>query len=213
MQAGIILSVHHRADARSVTIENRPLSPIQPQLPSADAFRQAAARTALVQVTLDGSQWEVKGVGTLPGSQRPVMWVEGEVDTASVFVASLQNHFSAGISRAVARELDLQPSPGIPLSSRKVTQALDMADASHAPLAGVDYMTQLDLSASSQGDGFRRVCEALGVSAASLGIEQRAAVDARMAESFGTAAAHGGSPVPRDTALQWLREALAIVRA
>jgi hypothetical protein len=51
------------------------------------------------------------------------------------------------------------------------------------------------------------------MAAASLGVEQRAAIDARMAENFGTAAAHGGSPVPRDTAMQWLREALAVVRA
>lgn len=179
--------------------------------PLLDAFRQEASRHDAVHVTLDDSSWRVHGVGVMPQSRREVAWVSADEvppDATSVFVQALQQSFSSGISQAVARALDLQPSPGQPLSSRTVTQALDMAETGHKALSGVDFFTRLQFSAVADGPQFRRVCASLERAGSSLLPAQREHIDRQLEQRFLEAQSRGASPVPPEVVEGWLKQAL-----
>lgn len=179
--------------------------------PLLDAFRQAAQTHDAVRITLDGADWQVQGVGTMPQSRREVAWVSPDAaqpDTTSVFVQALEQSFSSGLSAAVARSLDLRPAPGQALSSRTVNQAVDMAQTGQQALSGVDFLTRLQFSAASNGPEFRRVCESLGQEAGAVTQERRQHIDAQMDARFAQAHASGASPVSGQQAEQWLRQAL-----
>lgn len=176
------------------------------QVPPPEAFGAAAQAHADVRLSLNGEEWAVRGTGTMPGSGRQVAWVDGGPDVTSVFVESLSRGFSRGIGNAVAREFDLQPSPGKPLSSRSVQDALAMAQTAQAPLAGVDFMTRLDLSAVGNGGGFRQVAQQAGVDPAGLSPARRQRIDAEMAGRFEAAAREGPTALP--VAAAWLTDLL-----
>ena len=179
-------------------------------LPPLDAFSTAARSNESITLSLDGETWQVQGTGVLPGSGRQVAWVkpeDGQVDTTSAFVQALGQSFSAGISRAVARELDLSPAPGQALSSRKVEQAVDMAQHGQQALTGVDFFTRLQFSASSAGSEFKRISADMGVSG-QLDSAQRARIDQQLDQKFAEAMAAGKSPVTYSDAERWLKEAL-----
>lgn len=176
-----------------------------------EAFEQAAHKHDAVRITLDGAHWQVQGVGTMPQSRREVAWVSPDAaqsDTTSAFVQALGQSFSAGISAAVARQLDLQPAPGQALASRTVKLALDMAQTSRQALTGVDFLTRLQFSAAADGPEFRRVCESLALDAGALTAAERERIDAQLDERFAQAQASGASAVESDMAEQWLRQAL-----
>lgn len=175
--------------------------------PSLDAFQQAAREGDWVHVSRDGAQWKVLGTGTTP-TQRSVAWIEPEADSTSAFVGALGQSFSQGIQASVVRELGLGPAPGKPLSSRTVMQAIDMAQTSRQTLQGVDFLTQLTLSAASRSTGFSEACRASGISADALSAGQRESIDAAMQQRFEAAAREGRSPVALQTAREWLREEL-----
>ncbi|MET4580339.1 hypothetical protein [Ottowia thiooxydans] len=180
-------------------------------LPPLDAFSSAARSNESIKLTLDGERWQVQGTGVLPGSGRQVAWVKpdsDQVDTTSAFVQALGQSFSAGISRAVARELDLSPAPGKALSSRKVEQAVDMAQHSQQALSGVDFFTRLQFSASSGGSEFKRVSAQEGITG-KLPTDVLARLDQILDQKFSDAVKTGASPVAYRDAENWLKEALA----
>lgn len=149
--------------------------------------------------------------GTTP-SQRSVAWIEPETDSTSAFVGALEQSFSQGIRASVVRELGLDAAPGKPLSSRTVMQAIDMAQTSRQTLQGVDFLTQLTLSAVGQSSGFKDVCQASGIPPSAVDAKQREAIDAAMQMRFEAAAREGASPVSMQTAKDWLREELGVLK-
>lgn len=179
--------------------------------PSLADFQTAANQHSNLSLELDGEKWQVRGVGVMPGSGRTVAWVGAEssqTDTTSVFVQALGQSFSAGIARAVARELHLEPNPGQPLSSRAVTHAIDMAQTSHQALAGVDFLTRLQFSASKGGSEFKRVCAQEGLDVAKLSSTTLAQIDRQMDSHFQIAQGKGAVPVLFTDAEKWLKAAL-----
>ena len=175
--------------------------------PSLDAFQQAAQEGDWVHVSRDGAQWKVLGTGTTP-SQRSVAWIEPGADSTSAFVGALGQSFSQGIQASVVRELGLGPAPGKPLSSRTVMQAIDMAQTSRQTLQGVDFLTQLTMSAVGQSAGFKEACRSAGISSEAVTPQQRESIDAAMQQRFDLAAREGRSPVALQTARDWLRDEL-----
>jgi hypothetical protein len=178
--------------------------------PLLDAFRQSAEQGDSVRVQVDGQELRVLAQGELQGGSgtRSVSWVEGGVDTTAMFVDALGQAYGRGLSGALARELGLEPAPGKPLSSRQVSQALEMAETGRQALSGVDFLTALQHSAKSQGIGFQAVAAELGIAPQSLAPEVRARIDESMEARFSEAQAKGQSPVQADTVRGWLREEL-----
>ena len=177
-----------------------------------DAFRESARQGESVQVSIDGQDFKVLAQGQLQGQatgNRSVAWVQGDIDTTSLFVQSLAQSVGGGLSSAVARELGLDPGPGQALSSRAITQALDMAETGRQALSGVDFLTRLEHSASAQGPGFQAAIASLGIDASAVTPQQRQQLDERMQGRFDAAAAQGQSPVSSATAATWLRAELA----
>ena len=176
-------------------------------LPSLDSFKTASQGADAVYIAVSGESLQVLGTGVTP-SGRSVTWVAPDMDTTRMFTQALEHRFGPGISKAIAQELNLQPSPGKPLSARTVEQALHMAETSSQAMSGVDFITQLDCSATAQGAGFQAVCQSLGLSPASLTAQQRQDIDAAMQSHFEQAASQGRSPVTPETAHAWLRALL-----
>lgn len=109
---------------------------------------------------------------------------------------------------AAERTLDRPGRAQAPDSAQRTQQALQ--EAARA-LAGVDYLTQLELSAVYRGPGFKAVAQGLGLSPHALDPSTRDQIDARMGLRFAEAAANGGSPVDRQVASQWLHYELFIL--
>lgn len=185
-----------------------PLSAPSSSGPSLEAFASAASVGDAVHVSVSGQSMQVLGTGSTPGG-RSVAWVAPDVDTTAMFTNALARTHGQGVAIAVARELGLQPSPGTPLASRVVSQALDMAQTTRAALEGVDFFTQMLCSARSGGPAFQQACQATGVASADVGQAQRQQIDQAMQSRFEQAAAQGQSPVSPGTAQQWLRELLS----
>lgn len=186
---------------------SNPLSADAIARPSLDAFQQAAREGDWVHVSPDGTQWKVLGTGSTP-TQRSVAWIEPEADATSAFVGALGHSFSQGIQASVVRELGLGPAPGKLLSSRTVMQAIDMAQTSRQSLQGVDFLTQLTLSAVGQSKAFNEACRTHGIAAPAVSSAQREAIDAAMQQRFEAAEREGRSPVAIRTAREWLDEAI-----
>ncbi len=119
--------------------------------------------------------------------------------------------FSDRLIDAAQRVLDLPTdplSPQPPEAAQRTQQALHEAALA---LDGVDYLTQLTLSAVHRGPGFRAAAQALGLSPHALDPATRAQIDARMGQRFAQAAAAGSAPVDHRTAAQWLHHELFIL--
>lgn len=174
---------------------------------SLSSFRDSARKGDRLHVVHDGSAWKVwaSGAAMSEGS-------EVELDTIEIFVAALGRAFFRGIQGAVVRELGLDPKPGQPLESRLVLQAITMAEASWQALQGVDFMTQLMLSAAAHSSAFVEACRALGLAPDAVSAQQRAAVDACMRKRFAQAVRQGNFPVAPALAQQWLRAELMAVQ-
>lgn len=178
-----------------------------PGYPQLDAFTQAAQGGGDVFISVAGEHLQVLGTGATPGG-RSVAWVAPDVDTVSMFSQALANTYGNGIASAVSRELGLAASPGKPLSSRTIEQAVDMAQTSRQALEGVDFATRLACSASTGSSVFMAACTQAGIDPASLDAQQRHTLDASMQHRFDQAAATGQSPVSLDTARAWLTQLL-----
>lgn len=179
--------------------------------PGLEAFERSARQADAVRVVLDGDSFQVLGQGQLPTAQgmRSVAWVQSDqADTTRMFVDALAQTYGGGISQAVARELGLDPAPGKPLASRLVHQAIDAANTGRQALSGVDFLTQIDHSATAQGGAFRAKLQALGLDTTPLDTATRQAIDQQMREQFEHAARQGQVPVSAATAGQWLEAAL-----
>ncbi len=179
---------------------------------SLDSFRDSARKGDQLQVVHDGSAWKIWASGTTM-SEGLVARSDIEVDTTQIFVDALGRAFSRGIQDAVVRELGLDPKPGQPLESQRVLQAIAMAETSWQALQGVDFMTQLMLSATAQSRVFVETCHALGLPPDAVSARQRAAVDGCMQERFAQAACEGNFPVAPALAQQWLHAELSAVQA
>lgn len=117
--------------------------------PSLDAFGQAAAQGPAITLSVDGQSLQVLGQGELrtgAGPARSVAWVQAEgggPDATQAFVQALNSAHGERLSQAVARELGLSPSPGVPLESRAVQQAIDMAQTAAVALEGAAFLATL----------------------------------------------------------------------
>jgi hypothetical protein len=202
----------------TVNVSTAPIPPsgsVSP-LPNLRAFEEAARQQKDGVLELDGDRLQVLATGATP-TQRPVAWVRsetsasgtGSVDTTSAFVGALSQSFTGGITQAVARELDLAPAAGVPLASRTVSLAIDMARTGQQAMDGVDFLTRLDFSAANRGGGFDAACREAGMQPAELSAAQRTQVDRALDGRFADAAEAGQSPVSVDAAAGWLRQILA----
>jgi hypothetical protein len=177
-----------------------------------DTFAQKASQSDQLQaMVVDGQAYTVQAVGQLStaGGQRSVAWVQGDVDTTTLFMQALGASFGGPLSAAVSKELGLAPNPGKPLASRLVTQAMDMAQTGQQALSGIDFSTRLAHSASNGGAAFKAVAAELAISPAALTDASRRDIDARMVQRFDAASASGQTPVSAAQADQWLRAELA----
>lgn len=117
--------------------------------PSLEAFGQAAAQGSAITLSVDGQSLQVLGQGELrtgDGPARSVAWVQGDgtgPDPTQAFVQALNSAHGERLSQAVARELGLAPRPGVPLESRTVQQALDMAQTAAVALEGAAFLSKL----------------------------------------------------------------------
>jgi hypothetical protein len=205
----------------TVNVSTAPIPPsgsVSP-LPNLRAFEEAARQQKDGVIELDGDRLQVLATGATP-TQRPVAWVRPEasasgtggvssVDTTSAFVGALSQSFTGGITQAVARELDLAPAAGVPLASRTVSLAIDMARTGQQAMDGVDFLTRLDFSAANRGGGFDAACREAGMQPAELSAAQRTQVDRALDGRFADAAEAGQSPVSSEAAAGWLRQILA----
>lgn len=176
-----------------------------------DNFREAASVHEQVILKHDGQEWTVHGIGSMPGSQRQVAWVQqqdSQTDTTSAFVEALQQTYSSGIAKAIASALDLQQAPGKPLAARTITAALDMASTSKNVLKGVNFLTELHFSAANAGAGFTKICHELGLDHTQFDSDRKQHIDLSMAERFSDAQQSGNAPVSSHQAAQWLRTIL-----
>jgi len=176
-------------------------------LPSLEAFAEAAQTGQDISVEVAGERLRVLGRGSTPGG-RSVTWLAPHVDTTSMFAHMLERTYGNGIASAVARELELDASPGKPLLSRSVLAALDMAATASQALAGVDFVTRLSTSALANTPVFQQACQDCDIDAASVPAEQRKAIDLAMQARFEKATTCGQAPVLLPTATAWLRELL-----
>lgn len=177
-----------------------------------DAFARSALQSDQLQaVVVDGQAYTVQALGQLPtaGGQRSVAWVQGDVDTTALFIEAFSASFGGRLSVAVSKELGLEPSPGKPLASRLVTQALDMAKTGQQAFSGIDFLTRLSHSATTGGAAFKAVVAELAISPAALTDANRRDIDARMVQRFDAAAVNGQTPIAAAQADQWLRAELA----
>ena len=177
-----------------------------------DAFARSALQSDQLQaVVVDGQTYTVQALGQLPtaSGQRSVAWVQGDVDTTALFMQAFGASFGGRLSAAVSKELGLEPSPGKPLASRLVMQALDMAQTGQQAFSGVDFLTRLAHSATTGGAAFKAVAAELAISPAALTDASRRDIDARMVQRFNAASASGQTPVSAAQADQWLRAELA----
>ncbi len=186
---------------------NVPLTAPPHGSPALEAFTAAAKNNDAVYLSVSGQSLQVLGTGT-SSSGRSVAWVDPDLDTARTFTNVLGQQYGIGITKAIAQELNLTPSPGRPLSSRTITQALDMAQTAHQALAGVDFLTALQCSAQGSGPIFRAACQTLEINPASLSAPQRQQIDQAMRHHFEQAALSGQTPVRPDIAADWLRDLL-----
>ena len=175
---------------------------------SLDAFSEAARAGDSVSISADGHTLKVLGTGTAPNG-RSVAWVASDADTTSLFTQALGQTYGHGIATSVARELSLDPGPGKPLSARTIERAVDLAQTKRSVMDGVDFITQLGLSARSKGSDFLDVCRQTGVSPDGLDATARQRIDSAMQQKFDLAHQTGTGPVDSATARGWLRELLA----
>jgi hypothetical protein len=175
------------------------------------AFSAGAAQGDSLRVTVEGQQFHILAQGELPtagGGPRSVAWVQDDIDTTGLFLQALAAACGTRVSAAISDALGLEPTPGKPLASRAVEQALAMASTSQQALSGVDFLTRLDHSAQAGGPAFRQALAGAGISAAPLSAEQKQQIDSQMSERFAAAAAAGKSPVAPAQAAAWLDSVL-----
>ncbi|MCX5590286.1 hypothetical protein [Alcaligenes endophyticus] len=173
--------------------------------PSLQAFEEAAAQQS--DIYLDGNRLVVLDQGQLPSGRR-VEWVQTNNDASQAFLDALQRNYGAGLSQAVASELNLSPAPGQALSSRTVQAALHMLDVAQQALSGVDFFTQLQLSATAHTENFNQACRAVDIAPEQLDDQQRQQIDLAMDKHFQTASINGHSPVSPQQAATWLQAIL-----
>jgi hypothetical protein len=188
-------------------------SPIQrpPAGQILEAFREAAKHGDDVFVSVEGQDFKVLAQGQFTptaGLGKSVAWVQEELDTTNIFMQALSQTYGTRISREVANSLNLAPSPGKPLTARSVSQALEMGQLGQQALGGVDFMTQLDHSASSGGRAFQRAMGELKIDPRALDSGSRQWIDEQMKLEFDAAQGSGQSPVSTETASAWLKKLL-----
>ncbi|HLU14385.1 MAG TPA: hypothetical protein VKZ71_00980 [Burkholderiaceae bacterium] len=172
-------------------------------IPTLHAFKEAAADNG--EVYFDGQRLVVMAAGETPQG-RKVEWVAPSGDAASALTQALENAVGPGLANAIARELNLAPAPGKPLSARTIERAAAMAETGLQALEGVDFLTQLRLSARNATPDFARVCLKAGVGGHQLNADMRQRIDDMLGQRFQLAAQGGHVPVPADKAEQWLAD-------
>lgn len=184
-----------------MSITSSPPSP-SPGL-TLQAFQEAASHQT--DIYLDGEKLVLLGSGKTPQG-RQVDWVAPNGDAAGALAQALNDAVGTGLGSAIARELNLSSAPGKPLSARTVERASEMAHEGQHMLEGVDFMTQLRLSAQNATPDFIRVCTQAGVNAHQFDAATRADIDDMLSQRFQAAAQAGQTPVSAAESERWLSE-------
>jgi len=195
------LSVLFKGSMNSSSVTS--LSPLLPL----ETYTEAAQSGQDLYVNINGEQHQVLSLGRTPQG-RSVAWLAPDVDTTSMFTQALTQVYGQGVASAVARQLELTPAPGKPLSSRSVVRAIDMAKTAKDALSGVDFISRLSCSAVGNSPIFQQACKDSKLDPATISANQRKALDQSMSARFEEAAANGESPVSLTTAGHWLRDLL-----
>lgn len=170
---------------------------------SLQAFHEAAAHQT--DVYLDGERLVLLGSGKTPQG-RQIDWVAPAGDTSGALIRALNDAVGAGLGSAIARELSLTSAPGKPLSARTIERAVNMANEGMHMLEGVDFMTQLRLSAQNGTPDFIRLCTQAGIDPQQLDATTRKDIDDMLAQRFQAAAQTGHVPVSDPESERWLTE-------
>lgn len=205
--------------APALTFQNRIMvdfSPLQrPGIgPSLQAFQEAIPKGEEVLVHVDGTDFKVQAQGeysAASGLSRRVAWVKSDVDTTGIFMQAMAQTYGARLSEQIAKTLGLEPAPGKALSTRVIAQALDMGHTGQKAMQGVDFMTQLDHSATASGRTFQRLAAENGLDPRGLDQGHRQWIDEQMQARFSEAAAQGQSPVSPELANSWLRGLMSVL--
>lgn len=174
-------------------------------------FRAAADQGEAVLLSLDGQKLRVLASATFEdagGQSHSVSWVASGADTTGLFIQALGQTYGGRLGQEIASTLGLQPTPGKPLESRLVKQAIDMAATSQGAMDGIDFLTQLAFSAAKGGQAFQRSVAELQLDPRTLDPGKRQWIDEQMADRFNQAQADGQSPISSQTASAWLGEIL-----
>lgn len=178
---------------------------ILPSAPALEAYSDAAQKTQAIYINVANTQYQVLGVGETPKG-RSVGWIAPDTDTTFMFTQALSQTFGGGIANAVSNQLGLSSAPGKPLSSRTVLSAINMADNAKNAMLGVDFLSRLSSSSTSNTPAFRQACKDCNIDPASIDMTMRQHIDATMQAKFDTAFLNGTSPVPLEQAGEWLRD-------
>jgi hypothetical protein len=173
------------------------------------AFREAVQKGDDVRVSVDGQDFKVIAQGQFTssgGQSRSVAWVRDNVDTTGIFLQAMAQAYGPRISQEISNTLGLEPSPGKTLASRSITQALEMGEIGKQALSGVDFMTQLEHSASAGGRSFQLAMNEMQIDPRAMDSGTRQWIDEQMKLGFDAALASGNSPVSPETATGWLKQ-------
>lgn len=161
-----------------------------------DAFLGAASAGPLLW-----ARW-VEGRLQVCGGSTPGQPISSEI--GRLFVQTLREHFGAAASAIAEREWQLNQQPRRLLPARTVHHAVACAESAYSLLMAQSHLMQIEFSAAMLGWRFRRVAEALGLDAESLGPERRQALDAQLDAEFKT-----HFPADADAVTRRLRELLS----
>lgn len=173
-----------------------------------ERFSDTSARGEAMVVSVDGTDFKVMAIGQLSaasGVTRSVAWVQSDSDTTSIFLTAMSQSYGVNVSRAIANQLGLNPSPGKPLESRLVQKALEMATVSHIALGGVDFLTMLGHSAAAGGRDYLDVSAALNIDPKSIDADTRLWLDSQMKLRIENAHSNGQYHIQPAIASEWLK--------
>jgi hypothetical protein len=190
---------------------NNSISTIHPPI---SAFQRAAKEGAVVQICIEGSDFDVQAQGHFnheDGTFRSVSWVTSSAhDATHFFLSALKNSYGEKLSEITFRELKIQSKSDQSLESRVVIQALNMAKTSYEALGGVDFATKLEHSAQCGGPEYKKMLLKLKIEPDTISTDQKLEIDNYILNNFKHEAAEGRSPVSRETAMNWLRDKLIL---
>jgi hypothetical protein len=180
----------------------------------AQPLRHASSLEPLPQSAGVPDRPTAQALASRPGASGPVQGAgpaQALHGTAGRVIQTLQQAFGASIGKAIACELNLDPTSSHPVQACEVDRVLQIAQTAQLALQGVDFGSRLAHSACGDGPGFRRAAQSVGLEPGRIDISTRRDIDARMDARFNQAAATGQVPVPLKQVGEWLQNDLILL--